>query len=89
MAMTPCAAAEKNRSDRTRNKVPDMMAKGPFCSECGAGSEGGGVFRLPRNFPANAPCESCRRRGIANFRAMGERMAREFEEKVLALLFDD
>jgi len=50
-----------------------------FCPECGSGvvSKPGHVItvRMPRDYPFDAPCETCKRRFDAAFFELGRRTA--------------
>lgn len=61
-----------------------------FCPECGCGTvaqtETGIVHRLPRNYPYDKPCETCRRRSIEAARKLGAEIAKRQIEAVLKAL---
>lgn len=63
-----------------------------FCPECGAGEVSRDAksltFLLPRDYPFDAPCATCRVRSEEAMRALGRRIAEKRERVVLDAIGD-
>lgn len=63
------------------------MSDPRFCPKCGAGLEkkvgNSAVFRLPRGYPFDPPCEECAERSKRHWQNVGKKIAERFHEEVL------
>lgn len=58
-----------------------------FCPECGSGivsqDDSGMTVRVPRGFPFDAPCKTCRKASDERFGRLGATAAEEIERRVI------
>jgi hypothetical protein len=69
--------------------MPDESQYPDLCPDCGAGRLSECMVQLPRGFPADQPCETCRRRGRERMEEAGRRMAYEREKAMIDAILGD
>lgn len=67
------------------------MKSDQFCSKCGAGvvSRDGNAMtvRVQRGYPFAPPCDECERRSREGMRNLGQKVAKEANERVMSAIF--
>jgi hypothetical protein len=59
------------------------------CPECGYQDLGNGLFTLPRGYPFEVECQTCKKRGYDAFYELGRKTAMEREVAVMKTILGE